>query len=152
MKAVVGFFFFLLFLAGLFLVFLQGQQMTGQIATLGGAELTGVRWRPTYIGPEPVPEDAGLWVQFEIDGGITGHAGCNSFFGSLQQSETGIEVGAIGSTRMACPEPVMARESAFLSALQQAAQFEVSGERMTSLDADRTLLVEFAATDATDSE
>ncbi len=135
----------MLFLAGLFLVFLKGKQMTGQIATGGGSELTAVRWQPTYIGPEPVPEDAGLWVQFEVDGSISGHAGCNTFFGSLQQTESGLEVGALGSTRMACPEPVMSRESAFLSALQQATAFEVSGERMTSLDADRTLLVEFAA-------
>ena len=147
MRSVVGFLFFLLFLAGLFLVFLQGRQMTGQIATSGGAELSGVRWRPTYIGPEPVPEDAGLWVQFEIDGGIVGHAGCNSFFGSLRQTDEGIEVGALGSTRMACAEPVMSRESAFLSALGQATLFEVSGERMNSLDADRRLLVEFAASE-----
>lgn len=148
----VGFLFFLLFLAGLFLVFLQGKQMTGQIAVGGGSELTAVRWRPTYIGPEPVPEDAGLWVQFDVDGGISGDAGCNSFFGSLQQTETGIEVGALGSTRMACAEPIMSRESAFLSALQQATLFEVSGDRMNSLDADRTLLIEFAVAETSESE
>ncbi len=152
MKAVVGFLFFLLFLAGLFLVFLQGKQMTGQIAVGGGSELTAVRWRPTYIGPEPVPDDAAMWVQFEVDGGINGHAGCNMFFGSLQQTESGLEVGAMGSTRMACPEPIMSRESAFLSALQQATIFEVSGERMNSLDADRTLLIEFVATQALEAE
>ncbi len=148
MRAVVGFLFFLLFLAGLFLVFLQGKHMTGQIDLAGDPELTGIRWQPTYVGPEPIPGDAGLWVQFDFDGGITGHAGCNSFFGSLQQTDTGIEIGAIGSTRMACPEPVMSRETAFLSALQQAAAFETSGGRMTLLDADRTLLVEFTAGEA----
>ena len=152
MRAVVGFLFFLLFLAGLFLVFLQGKYTTGQSASVGDTELTGVRWRPTFIGPEPIPEDAGLWIEFEVDGGITGHAGCNSFFGSLQQTETGKELGAIGSTRMACPEPIMSREAAFLSALQKATLFEVSGERMNSLDADRTLLIEFAATDTPQSE
>ena len=152
MKSLVSFLFFLLFLGGLFLVFLQGKQMTGQIVAGGGAELTAVPWRPTYIGPEPVPDDAGLWVQFEVDGGIAGHAGCNSFFGSLQQTESGIEVGALGSTRIACPEPIMSRESAFLSALQQATLFEVNGERMNSLDNDRTLLIEFAATEIPEGE
>ena len=152
MKSVVGFMFFLLFLAGLFLVFLQGKQMTGQIVAGGGAELTGVRWQPTYIGPEAVPGDAGMWVEFAVDGGINGHAGCNTFFGSLTQTDSGIAVGPLGSTRMACPEPIMSRESAFLSALQQATEFEVSADRMTSLDADRTLLIEFAAAEITDGE
>ena len=152
MKSVVGFMFFLLFLAGLFLVFLQGKQMTGQIAAGGGAELTGVRWRPTYIGPEAVPGDAGLWVEFAVDGSVNGHAGCNTFFGSLTQTDSGIEVGSLASTRMACPEPIMNRESAFLSALQQATVFEVSTDRMTSLDADRTLLIEFAATEPSASD
>lgn len=152
MKSVVGFLFFLLFMAGLFLVFLQGKQMTGEFATGGGAELTGVYWRPTYVGPEAVPEDAGLWVQFEVDGSITGNAGCNSFFGSLTSTDAGVAVGPLGSTRRACPGAIMDRESAFLSALQQATIFEVGGERMNCLDDDRTLLIEFVAGEAPDSE
>ena len=152
MKSVIGFLFFLLFMAGLFLVFLQGKQMTGEIATGGGAELTGVRWRPTYVGAEAIPDDAGLWVEFSVDGSINGNTGCNSFFGSLEQTDSGVAVGPLGSTRRACPEPVMNRESDFLSALQRAAFFEVSGARMTSLDADRTLLIEFAAAEVPPSD
>ncbi len=150
MKAMIGFLFFLLFMAGLFLVFLQGKTLAPPGAG-GGAELTGVQWRPTYVGAEAVPEDAGLWVRFEVDGSINGHAGCNSFFGSLETTDDGVKVGQLGSTRMACPEPIMDRESAFLSALQQGALFEVSGERMTCLDAHRKLLVEFVASEAPDS-
>ena len=56
------------------------------------------------------------------------------------------------STRMACPEPVMGRESAYLSALQQATAFEVSGQRMSCLDDDRNLLVEFVASETPASE
>ncbi len=144
----IGFLFFLLFMAGLFLVFLQGKTLTPPGAAGGGAELTGVQWRPTYVGAEAVPEDAGLWVQFEVDGSIKGHAGCNSFFGSLETTDDGVKVSPLGSTRMACPEPIMDRESAYLSALQQGVLFEVSGERMSCLDADRKLLVEFVASEA----
>ena len=95
MKAIVGFAFFLLFLAGIAFVMLQGRQM----AKLGGggAELTGVSWRP--VGGAAVPDDSGMYVSFDVDGSIKGHGGCNGFFGSLQQSETGIEVGPLGSTR-----------------------------------------------------
>lgn len=140
----LGFLFFLLFVGGLFLIFLQGKQMTGQLATAGGAELTGSRWHVTWIGPESVPEEAGIWVEFAVDGGINGHAGCNTFFGSLQQTEGGIEVGSLGSTRMACPEPIMSREAAFLSALQLVRVFEVGGDRLRLMDGDRQLLIEAA--------
>ena len=146
----IGFLFFLLFMAGLFLVFLQGKTLTPP-GTAGGGALTGVQWRPTYVGAEAVPEDAGLWVQFEVDGSIKGHAGCNAFFGSLETTDDGVKVGPLGSTRMACPEPIMDRESVYLSALQKGALFEVSGERMSCLDADRKLLVEFVASEAPDS-
>ena len=145
MKAVVGFLFFLLFLAGFFLVFIQGKQMASQNPLAGDAKLTGVSWRPIYVGAESVPEDAGLIVQFELDGSIKGHGGCNSFFGSLETTEAGMTVGPLGSTRMACPESIMNRESAFLSALQKTTVFEVNGERLACLDDDRRLLVELVA-------
>ena len=41
----------------------------------------------------------------------------------------------------------MDRETAYLSALQQGTLFEVSGERMSALDAERKMLVEFVASD-----
>ena len=145
MKAVIGFLFFLLFMAGLFFVFLQGKALTGEGFSAGGATLTGVRWRPTYVGAEAIPADAGAWVQFEVDGSINGHAGCNSFFGSLEKTDSGVKVGPLGATRMACPEAVMTREDAFMRALQRATVFDVAGERMNALDTDRNLLVEFVA-------
>ena len=86
-------------------------------------------------------------VRFEVDGSIRGNAGCNSFSGSLEKTDAGVKVGPLGATRMACPDPAMSRETAFLGALQQATVFEVAGQRMTSLDSEGNLLVEFAALD-----
>ena len=150
MKGVIGFLFFLLFLAGFFLVFIQGKHLNSQNLA-GGAGLTGVRWQPKYIGAEAVPDDAGLFVRFELDGSIKGHGGCNSFFGSLEKKDSDLSVGPLGSTRMACPEPIMSRESAFLEALQQTTVFEVSGERLSCLNSDRKLLIELVASaEATD--
>ena len=146
MKAMIGFLFFLLLLGGFALVSLKGNQMSGLSA--GGATLTGVRWRPTYVGAESIPEDAGMYVQFEVDGSINGHAGCNSFFGSLEKTESGVKVGPIGATRMACEEPKMSLETSFISALQQSTNFDVSGGRMRCLDDNRQLLAEFVASEA----
>ena len=150
MKGVIGFLFFLLFLAGFFLVFIQGKHIAGQNPAAGGASLTGKQWRPVYLGAEAVPEDSGLHVEFAVDGSINGHGGCNSFFGSLEKTESGLSVGPLGSTRMACPEPIMSRESAFLSALQQATMFEVAGDKLSCLDDDRKLLIELVADTVTD--
>lgn len=142
MKAIVGFGFFLLFLAGIALVMLQGRQMAQKNLPGGGASLTGVSWRPAVLGAESMPDDSGMFVQFEVDGSFNGHGGCNSFFGSLEQSDTGISIGPIGATRMACPEPVMKRETAFITALQDTKKFELGRDKLHLLDDDQTQLAE----------
>jgi heat shock protein HslJ len=142
MKAIVGFGFFLLFLAGIALVMLQGRQMAQKNLVGTGASLTGVNWRPVVLGAESMPDDSGMFVQFEVDGSFKGHGGCNSFFGSLEQSDAGVSIGPIGATRMACPEPVMKRETAFITALQNTKQFELGRDKLHLLDGGRTLLAE----------
>lgn len=145
MKAIVGFAFFLLFLAGIAFVMLQGRQMAGIDAAGGGAGLTGVSWRPVKLGEQSIAEDSGMYIRFAVDGSIKGHGGCNGFFGSLQQSETGLEVGPLGSTRMACPEPVMRRETAFLDAVQRTRDFRTASGAMSLLDEGSSVLAEFVA-------
>jgi len=108
----------------------------------GGAQLTGVHWRAVSVDDEAVPEDVDLQIQFDVDGSIKGHGGCNRFFGSLQKSESGIEVSPLGSTRMSCPEPVMKRETAFLDAIQRTRGFDVSRERVRLLDENNEVLAE----------
>lgn len=145
MKSIFGFGFFLLFLAGIALVTLQGRQMAQQSAPGGGADLTGISWRPITVGNEAMPEDSGIFVSFEVDGSIKGHGGCNKFFGSLEQTETGIEVGPLGMTRMACPPPIMNRETAFLEALQKTTGFQVNNDSMRLVDDEGSVLAEFVA-------
>ncbi len=145
MKAIVGFGFFLLFLAGIALVTLQGRQMAQQNVLGGGAALTGISWRPITLGNVAIPEDSGIFVSFAVDGGIKGRGGCNNFFGSLEQTESGIEIGPLGVTRMACPPPIMNRETAFLEALQRTRDFQANDESMRLLDDEGNVLAEFVA-------
>ncbi len=145
MKAIIGFGFFLLFLAGIALVTLQGRQMAQQNVLGGGAALTGISWRPITLGNKAIPEDSGIFVSFAVDGGIKGRGGCNNFFGSLEQTESGIEIGPLGVTRMACPPPIMNRESAFLEALQKTRDFQANDESMRLLDDEGNVLAEFVA-------
>ncbi len=142
MKAMMGFGFFLLFLAGIALVMMQGKQMAQQRLPGGGSEMTGINWRPIVVGADPIPDDSGISVLFEIDGSIQGNGGCNSFSGSLEQNDTALSVGPLRSTRMACPEPTMSREGEFMAALQNAKHFEMGKDRLQLLDEDRRLLAE----------
>jgi heat shock protein HslJ len=145
MKATIGFAFFLLFLAGIALVMLKGRQMVQIGAPGGGAGITGINWHPVIVGNTQVPEDSGMFIRFEVDGSINGHGGCNGFFGSLEQTDSGIAVGRLGSTRMACPEPVMSREIAFLDVLQQTTDFMTGKETLRLLDEENRVIVELVA-------
>jgi len=139
MKAVLGIALLILTVAGIVFFAMQARQ---GLNAGGGAQLTGVHWRAVSVDREAVPEDVDLQIQFDVDGSIKGHGGCNRFFGSLQKSESGIEVSPLGSTRMACPEPVMKRETAFLDAIQRTRGFDVSRERVRLLDENNEVLAE----------
>ncbi len=142
MKAIMGFGFFLLFLAGIALVMLQGREMARQNMPGGGAGITGQEWRPTVISGREMPAEAGMFVRFAVDGSIDGNGGCNSFFGALQKTDDGIAVGELGATQMACPEDIMDRETAFMQALQSTARLEIGENSLQLLSAENELLVE----------
>jgi putative lipoprotein len=143
MKVAFGFAVLLLVLAGIVLVMLQGGQMHALGG--GGVELTGVSWRAVTVGSEAIPADSGIYIRFEVDGSINGHGGCNGFFGSLERSDSGIVVGQLGSTRMACPGVIMDRETAFMNAVQKTRDFKFGSGGMSLLDAEGHVLATFVA-------
>jgi len=145
MKAMMGFGFFLLFLAGIALVMLQGRDMLRQNMPGGGVSMTGIEWRPTRLGADEIAADSDMFVSFEVDGSIKGHGGCNNFFGSLQTTDGGLSVGELGASRMACPSQIMDREMAFMKALQDTTQFEVGENSLQLLGAGDVLLAELVA-------
>lgn len=142
MKSILGVLLVLLLVAGIAFLMTQGRQLSG---VGGGAQITGTSWRPISIGDEAISEDNGMRIQFEVDGSIKGHGGCNDFFGTLQQSDSGVEIAPLGSTRMACPEPIMNRETVFLEAVQKTRDFRTGDGTMSLLDEDGTVLASFVA-------
>lgn len=145
MKAMMGFGFFLLFLAGIALVLLQGRDMARQNMPGGGASMTAIEWRPTHLGADEIAADSGMFVLFEVDGSISGNGGCNKFFGSLQTMDGELSVGELGATRMACPTAIMDREMAFMKALQDTTVFEMGDNSLQLLGAGNALLAELVA-------
>ena len=142
MKAIMGFGFFLLFLAGIALVMLQGREMARQNMPGGGASMTGIEWRPTVLGATEISADSGMYVLFGVDGRIKGAAGCNNFSGSLKMQEGELSVGELGATRKMCPPDIMQNETAFIRALQDARHFEMGHNSLQLLGADKALLAE----------
>lgn len=141
----MGFTFFMLFLAGLAFVMLQGRQMAEQRLSAGGAGLAGVDWRAVSVGDAAVDAGSGMRIRFDVDGSFDGHGGCNGFFGSLGTTDTRLEVGRMAVTSMACAEPVMERERAFLTAVEKLTSFEASETNLRLLDESGDVLVTFVA-------
>jgi heat shock protein HslJ len=98
-------------------------------------------WRVTgYFGGTPgaiVPVIPGsvIMLTFNADGTVTGKA-CNSYSASWKGDGTSIGVSEIVSTKMFCAEPagVMAQESQYFAALQNAGTWKVDGGQLTLTD------------------
>ena len=143
MKAFMGFTFFLLFLAGIILATMLGDQSAQKNMLGGGASLTGVTWHIASLGDEVVPGNSGIFINFEVEGSINGNTGCNAFHGSLVRSESGLSVSPLATTKKACPAAIMGREDDFLAAIQKIRQFQGGGDSMLLLDEKGRVLAEF---------
>ena len=83
---------------------------------------------------------------FAADDVVTGGAGCNRFQGPYEVDGQHLRIGPLATTRMACPEPLMTQERAFLSALGLVTTFTVAVDRLELRSEDGALQAEFLAT------
>ncbi len=100
-------------------------------------------WILTTLAGQPVPEGI---VTAEVSDGnqVSGSAGCNQYTASFTTSGDSIQFSdEIATTRMACADPLMQLESAYLAALGKAASYQVAGENLTLLDSQGNELVTF---------
>jgi heat shock protein HslJ len=100
--------------------------------------LAGSEWQPVELGGKPVPpqpEAPEQFVRFGAEGKLAGNAGCNRFFGSYGTVGNTLDIGPMGATRMACPEPVMKWEGRFMKALQAARRYRRDRTELILLDA-----------------
>ena len=72
-------------------------------------------------------------ARFGADGNISGSGGCNTYSGSCTVDGGSITIGSLASTEMACPEPQMAVETAYLAALGKATAWTIDSEGKLSL-------------------
>jgi len=94
------------------------------LGQVGVRDLEGTTWILTHLGrQEPVPEGMRITAIFK-DGRASGSAGCNGYFGGISgEGPRNLQVGPLGTTKMACPETVMEVEGRYLGALQRVTEF-----------------------------
>jgi len=111
------------------------------LAAGGASTLSDVfgseRWRLVSLtsGGETAELGPGAGAEFVVNelGQLAGTVGCNRLIAGATLTEEGeIAFEPVASTLMACPEPAMSRERAFVSALEALERYEV-GEREVRL-------------------
>jgi heat shock protein HslJ len=137
--------FFMLFLAGIAFVNLRGLQGDPGNAPLSVDWLSSAAWRPERLAEMPLDEETEMRIHFHSDGTLSGYGGCNRITGSYQVADDRLEIGPLGATRMACAEPVMSFEIAFLEALESASLVEVRDGRITLKNDNGDMLVRMVA-------
>ena len=86
--------------------------------------------------------DSGARAEFE-EGEVSGTSGCNRFFGPYEVDGNSISIGPLGSTLIGCPPPLDQQEFGYLSSLQSASTFDISGDMLTVSNAEGDIVVTF---------
>lgn len=94
-----------------------------------------VTWAAQTIGGVAVtPEDSTLSITSDMRAG--GRGGCNSYFSQARIADDTIAFSALGATRMACGDAVMAQEAVFFAALESTRRWQLVDGTLELLDAD----------------
>ena len=121
----------------------EPQQSTG---------LTGTVWSATGVnnGKQAVVSlvaGTEITAVFAEDGTLSGSAGCNNYTTTYTVDGDNITIGMGASTMMFCAEPegVMDQEAQYLAALETAATYTITGDKLELRTADGALAVSYAA-------
>ena len=101
-------------------------------------ELTSVRGRAvTYAEGQ---KHATLCVNPEA-GTVSGHNGCNSFFGNFENLGNGkMKLTQIMSTKMACPEPFHKLESQYMQTLSHCDGYDINAYSLNLMQGEKIVL------------
>ena len=70
-------------------------------------------------------------VTFNVEGSqVSGRSGCNQYFGEFTIVDGTVTLAGLGGTEMACEEPMMTVESAYMAALATLASARMDGDQL----------------------
>jgi len=97
-------------------------------------ELEGTTWVVTGTvaneGVSTVPADSMATLTI-TDGTASVNTGCNTGSGSVEVTDTTMTFGPLATTRMACPDDIMALETSVVTALDGEVTYEIKGDTMS---------------------
>jgi putative lipoprotein len=108
----------------------------------------GRTWIAQEVGGQPVTGGVEPSLVVGSDGKVSGHAGCNGYFGSVIVAGEAMSFGNLGSTRMACAEPAMSQENRLLKALDSTRGYRLLDGELVLLDGTGATLVRFRDSEA----
>ena len=101
--------------------------------------LEGTEWTLVSGLDVEMPDDAVPTLTLS-DGSASGLGGCNTYTGDYQLDGDSLSIGPVAATMMACEEPKMAVEQAYLPALEAVDAWSIdSGELVLSSGGEETL-------------
>jgi heat shock protein HslJ len=105
----------------------------------GMSTIEGTSWTATGVnngtgGVESSAATESITAEFGSDGALSGFAGCNTYNATYELSDGGISITKVSSTRMACEDAAMTLEGQYLTALEKAATYALSGDTLTLRD------------------
>lgn len=106
---------------------------------IAAPKLAGSEWAPST--------DSKQFIQFQSDGRVVGHGGCNRFFGTYSQTNLDLKIGPLGATKMLCPDNVMQQETAMFAILAQAVRFERKAHKLVLYDGAGQQIAQFRQRD-----
>jgi heat shock protein HslJ len=125
----------------------QGADLMG-FAVIVPASLTGGTWSATGVnnGKQAVSSlvaGTTITATFGSDGTLTGKDGCNSYNTTYKVDGNKIAIQPAATTKMACPDDVMAQENNYLNALTNAKVYSISNGELELRDDSGALQVSF---------
>jgi putative lipoprotein len=108
--------------------------------------IKGTAWRLSSLGGEDAAAGVVSTLTFnDGNNNISGNGGCNSFGGKVSFDGAKLKIADVFSTMMACEQPKMEQEAAFLAALAKTASYTAEGGTLTLLDGSGTAVATLTA-------
>ena len=106
------------------------QQPTAEPPRAAPSGIWNTAWRLTDLAGSGVIGDAEATLEFPEEGRAVGRSTCNRFFAIVAVSGESMRFSGIGSTRMACAEPLSSQETKYFKALESAERFTIEGDSL----------------------
>lgn len=113
-------------------------------ATVGPVSALVGTWLLEDIGGRGVIDYLNTPLSITTEGKVSGHAGCNRFFGTARIDGPAVTLGPTMSTKMACPPAIMDQEQRFFSALSKIEQWRIENGLLMLMDGGGETLLRFA--------